>query len=114
MSILHGDAQFWNNLFVQQTISEEYTAYINSIGKNQLCEMNLIVGTLPYQGFPTESEYLSQFTPERIAGDRGIYYGHLPVKAGGNVYLNGAQTADCDIGSVTVPAPVTLQSRKTA
>lgn len=108
MSILHGDAQFWNNLFVQQPISEEYTAYINSIGKNQLCEMNLIVGTLPYQGFPTESEYLSQFTPERIAGDRGIYYGHLPVKAGGNVYLNGAQTADCDIGSVTVPAPVTF------
>lgn len=106
MSILHGDAQFWNNLFVQQPISEEYTAYINSIGKNQLCEMNLIAGTLPYQGFPTESEYLSQFTPERIAGDRGIYYGHLPVKAGGNVYLNGAQTADCDIGSVTVPVPV--------
>lgn len=33
MSILHGDAQFWNNLFVQQPISEEYTAYINSIGK---------------------------------------------------------------------------------
>lgn len=108
MSILHGDAQFWNNLFVQQSISEEYTAYINSIGKNQLYGMNLIVGTLPYQGFPTESEYLSQFTPERIAGDRGIYYGHLPVKAGGNVYLNGAQTADCDIGSVTVPAPVTF------
>lgn len=96
MSILHGDAKFYNNVFIQQPVLPEWTDYIAAIGKDRLIEMNMRAGTLPYSGYPTPEAYRAMFTPQRIAGDRTIYYKPLPVWCEGNVYCNGAEPTDLE------------------
>lgn len=75
---------------------------------DSLIEMNMRCGTIPYDGYPTLAQYRALFTPERIASDRTIYYGHLPVTASGNVYFGGAEAADCETAPVFVDAPIAL------
>lgn len=113
MSILHGDAQFYNNIFVQKPFPDEQAAYIRSIGKDNLMEMNMRCGTIPYDGYPTLAQYRALFTEERIARDRTIYYGHLPVTSCGNVYFNGAEAADCESAPAYAYAPAALDVVKT-
>ena len=96
MTILHGDARFYNNIFLQQPQDQLLNDYIQSIGRNALNQLHLICGTVPYAGYPTPEEYFARFTPERIRSDRAMYYEHLPVWAEGNVYLNGAQSCEAD------------------
>ena len=102
MSILHGDARFLSNIFVQQPVLPEWTAYIAQIGRDQMNGMNMRAGTVPYSGYPTQEEYARIFTRERIAGDRTIYYMPLPVWYEGNVYVNGAAPSDAEKQPVTL------------
>ena len=94
MTILHGDARFYNNIFVQKEIRQDLTTYAESSGMAAMCQF--VCGTMPYDGYPTAEEYFSRFTPESAVDHWGkdIYYDHLPVYTGGNVYFNGAQPCD--------------------
>ena len=56
-----------------------------------------IAGTNPFDGYPTEEEYLSKFFNVKDRGaqeDRNKYYEKLPIYTGGNVYFNGAVPCD--------------------
>lgn len=91
MTILHGDARFYNNIFVQKEIREDFVSHAI---ENELDTVNLhfICGTKPYDDYPTADTYFSQFTAESAVDHLGkdIYYDHLPIYTGGNVYFNGA------------------------
>lgn len=96
MTILHGDARFYNNIFVQMPVRSIYTEYAKKMNLEGLGWLNEICGTKPYDGYPKEEEYLARFTAENynIREERDKYYDHLPVYSGGNVYFNGAQPYD--------------------
>ena len=70
MTILHGDARFYNNIFVQQEVRKDLTAYSESIGKSTLDGIQFLCGTKPYDGYPTAEEYFSRFG-YGAAEDRG-------------------------------------------
>ena len=92
MTILHGDARFYNNIFVQKAkrpgMEEIQAANVN----NEWTDANLTCGTVPYDSYPTYEEWVKQFDGYcgmgSPASDR--YYNPLPVWAAGNVYFNGA------------------------
>ncbi|HCT93155.1 MAG TPA: hypothetical protein DF613_17475 [Lachnospiraceae bacterium] len=96
MTFLHGDARFYNNIFVQQKIRDDLTAFAAKEGITAECRF--VCGTKPYDGYPTAEEYFARFTPETAIDHRGkdIYYDHLPVYTGGNVYFNGAMPCDAE------------------
>ena len=98
MTILHGDVRFYSNIFIQQEEDSELAGFIAGSGRAGLDGLHLACGTLPWNGYPAPAEYRARFTPERVRSDRAMYYEHLPVYAGGNIYFNGAQpcTADAD------------------
>ena len=90
MTILHGDARFYNNIFLQQPVSQEYLSFARANGLESM--MTFTACAKPYEGYPTQEEYLSRFT-YATAKDRrfrDMYYDHLPVWMNGNVYMNGA------------------------
>ncbi|MDR2654552.1 MAG: right-handed parallel beta-helix repeat-containing protein [Oscillospiraceae bacterium] len=104
MTFLHGDARFYNNVFVQKPIREDLERVrqadlerAKGRSPDKTPEPNFVCGTKPYDGYPTVEEYFSKFYPD---GDRPAspssdkYYEHLPVHTGGNVYFNGAQPCD--------------------
>ena len=103
MTILHGDARFYNNIFVQMPVRSIFTDYAKKIGAYELGLFNDICGTKPYDGYPKEEEYLTRFTAQNynIREERDKYYDHLPVYTGGNVYFNGAQPYDGEEDFVT-------------
>lgn len=94
MTFLHGDARFYNNIFVQQDIREDLVSFVKSIGFLDTCRYHFICGTKPYDGYPTSETYFAKFSPETIIADPDIYYDHLPIYTGGNVYFNGALPCD--------------------
>ena len=96
MTILHGDVRFYNNIFVQKPVRSILKAYAESIEKDTLDYFNFICGTKPYDGYPTAEEYFSQFTAETHRTESDLYYGHLPVYTGGNIYYNGAKPCDIE------------------
>lgn len=85
--ILHGDDRFYNNIFVQKWTPSENP------------EDNEEVGTFVFNDYPTYDEWYAPFkklegkpAKENDMADLQPYQlGHLPVWAGGNVYLNGAK-----------------------
>ena len=102
MTILHGDARFYNNVFVQKPIRDDFKAIAESStnrgamgGEN---EPNLESGTKPYDGFPTADEYFSKFMPDpnnmRSFFDSTKFYERLPVYTGGNVFFNKAKPCE--------------------
>lgn len=99
MTILHGDARFYNNIFVQQEIRSDLLAYAESINCGpDTHKYDFTCGTKPYDGYPTAETYFARFTSE-TAPDRAykdMYYAHLPVYTGGNVYFNGALPCDTE------------------
>ena len=98
MTILHGDARFYNNIFVQQEIRGDLVDYAKSIGNYAMDHYQFVCGTKPYDGYLTAEKYFSQFSL-KTAKDRAyrhLYYEHLPVSTGGNVYFNGAQPCDSE------------------
>lgn len=98
MTILHGDARFYNNIFVQKEIRQDLVAFAESEGNSALSKFQFVCGTKPYDGYPTAETYFSQFSADTTADrpGRDIYYDHLPVYTGGNVYFNGAQPCDAE------------------
>ena len=95
MSILHGDARFYNNIFVQQDVREdlkELTKKLTAQGmKDFMAAPNLTCGTNPYDGYPTKAEYDAQIHEIGVGlGNMNSYYSRLPLYTGGNVFFNGA------------------------
>ena len=99
MTIQHGDARFYNNIFVQQPIDEEYVAHAKACGTEK--QYNFICGTKPYDGYPTAKAYFAQFGPWNIEDEssKDKFYDHMPVYTGGNVYFNGAEPCDTEEGA---------------
>ena len=111
MTILHGDARFYNNIFVQQEIRPDLVAYAEKIGSYAPDLYQFVCGTKPYDGYPTGEKYFGQFSAitTKDRSFRGMYYAHLPVYTGGNVYFNGAQPCDTEEnGKVDAEHKVTL------
>lgn len=95
MTILHGDARFYHNIFVQKPIREDIMAYTNGDIWCGPGKFQFVCGTKPYNGYPTAEAYFRQFSAEN-AGLEDAYYDHLPVYTGGNAYFNGAQPCDVE------------------
>lgn len=96
MTILHGDAKFYNNIFIQKHIRtgmQELSNILGNMEGNVWDTCNVIAGTFPYNGYPTFEEWNKQFDGYcGMGSDAGNkYYDHLPVWASGNVYFNGAK-----------------------
>ncbi|MBD5521348.1 MAG: right-handed parallel beta-helix repeat-containing protein [Lachnospiraceae bacterium] len=93
MTILHGDMRFYNNIFIQKEIRLALKEMTDTMADNEWTDGNLIVGTIPYEGYPSFEEYAQQF--EGYCGMGAVrtdrYYNPLPVWAEGNIYYNGAK-----------------------
>ena len=106
MTFLHGDARFYNNIFVQRPEREDLAEQAKARGSYDLGHSNFICGTKPYDGYPTPEAYFGQFTTYFTRGNKAAYYGHLPVYTGGNVYFGGAQPCDTEKDAVIVEGDV--------
>lgn len=93
MTILHGDCQFYNNIFIQQPMRPILLQKMKEDIENPWDEGNLYVGTIPYENYPTFEEWKAKF--EGYCGMGSVttdrYYEELPVWAKGNLYFNGAK-----------------------
>ena len=90
MTFQHGDARFYNNIFVNREIPKIYT----DCQAEKKISLNSLAGTKPYDGYPTADEYFAQFFVEgdvRGKENREKYYNKMPVYTGGNIFFNGAQ-----------------------
>ncbi len=98
MTILHGDARFYNNIFVQAKVREDLKGYVQSRNLDAFSFYNFICGTKPYDGYPDPKTYFGQFNAQSTSdfGSKDLFYDHLPVYTGGNVYFNGAQPCDTE------------------
>ncbi len=86
MTILHGDDRVYNNIFVQQ--------YKVTDKKKTAQDADYqVVGTAPFDIFPTYEEWADQFdftkNPD-MGGLAKAHFGHLPVWIDGNAYFDGA------------------------
>ncbi|MBE5833762.1 MAG: right-handed parallel beta-helix repeat-containing protein [Butyrivibrio sp.] len=92
MTILHGDARFYNNIFIQKNVRRDLMEYIISNNADTLNKNNMICGTKPYDNYPTADIYFAGLGPntKKNTGSNDAYYDHLPVYTGGNAYFNGA------------------------
>jgi hypothetical protein len=101
MTILHGDARFYNNIFIQKKVRDDLLDYCVKDGSDTMDLHNFICGTCPYNHFPTPSEYFGAFKGDALKnyGNNDIYYDHLPVYTGGNAYYNGARPCDHELAA---------------
>ncbi|WP_081668549.1 right-handed parallel beta-helix repeat-containing protein [Butyrivibrio sp. MC2013] len=94
MTILHGDARIFNNVFVQKPISEELMRYAE---RNKLSDgdlLNFSCGTGPYEDYPEPDEYKEKL--RTMSMGRDTFYDHLPVSYEGNCYFGGARPSSHD------------------
>ena len=95
MTFLHGDARFYNNIFIQRPLRSALKPIMERMGGDGSGwdDGNAIVGTCPYNGYQTFEEWDKEFEGYCGMGsplsDR--YYIHLPVWTGGNIFYNGAK-----------------------
>ena len=113
MSFLHGDDRFYNNIFVQQDLPQEYWEIQDWAGNG----LNCVPGTHPFDEYPTEAEWKDLFFAEPKEGEdpmaarrkRSMAYFHkLPVWTGGNVYFGGAKPCAKEVNYKVVDQKVTL------
>ena len=86
MTILHGDDRIYNNIFVQHHP-------ITDKKKTPADNDYQVVGTAPFDIFPTQKEWEDQFDFEKhpdMGGLARAHFGHLPVWSEGNAYFGGA------------------------
>ena len=104
MTFLHGDARFYNNIFVQGEVHPFLKGMQEAMKKmgGGWDDGNVEVGVHPYNGYRTEAEWLKEFEGYCGMGsapsDR--YYISLPVWSVGNAYFNGAQPWDKEEGGI--------------
>ena len=116
MTFLHGDMRFYNNIFVQQPVHPALAQAMEDAKEhyNEWDDMNVEVGTHPYNGYPTFVEWDKEFEGYCGMGsapsDR--YYMHLPVWAQGNVYFGGAKAWDKEEAPQIVPDQVKLELKE--
>lgn len=98
MSILHGDARFYNNIFVQKPLRKGMIKIYKECKKANAKGMdwtdhNCYAGTFPFDKYPSYAEWLKQFDGYCGMGSKPSdrYYNPLPVWAAGNAYFNGAK-----------------------
>ncbi len=96
MTILHGDDRIYNNIFVQQfPVSDKTKTAADADYK--------VVGTAPFDIFPTYDEWSAQFDHSKYP-DMGklaeAHFGHLPVWVEGNAYFNGATVCKNEIDNL--------------
>ncbi len=96
MTILHGDARLYNNIFVQKKVRQDLLDYCIAQDTDKIDLNNFICGSCMYNGYPTAPEYFSRLSRDtfRKYGSTDPYYDHLPVYLGGNAYFNGARPCD--------------------
>ncbi len=101
MTIQHGDARFYNNIFVQKPVRQDLLDYCVSQGTDTLQLNNFICGTCVYSGYPTAAEYFAGFSKEKCYkyGSSDIYYDHMPVYTGGNAFFNGARPCESEVAA---------------
>ena len=111
MTILHGDARFYNNIFVQKEKRPGMVEIEAANKNNEWTDANLTCGTIPYDEYPTQAEWEKQFEGYcgmgSDASDR--YYNPLPVWAGGNVYFNGAVPMKKETDALKVDGKATFE-----
>lgn len=95
MTLLHGDARFYNNVFVQQEVHYALRKMeaIMSQSKNDWDSGCVSVGTMVYDGYQTFEEWKKEFEGYCGMGSEPSdrYYIPLPIWTGGNVFFNGAK-----------------------
>ena len=113
MTILHGDTRFYNNIFVQQPVHRMLRIpgmIAKRVKSFEWDDMNVQAGLGPYDGYPTEEEWKSQYEGYcgmgAPASDK--YYSYLPVWTGGNVYCNGARPRKGEKDAVCISGKVSL------
>lgn len=113
MTILHGDARFYNNIFVQKEIKDVMYKIHEQMKDNEWTDANIIAGTHPYEAYPTYEEYAAMFEGYCGMGSEPSdrYYLPLPVWAEGNVYLGGAKpmTKEKDAAVIETPEQITFE-----
>ncbi|MCR5451046.1 MAG: right-handed parallel beta-helix repeat-containing protein, partial [Lachnospiraceae bacterium] len=94
MTFMHGDMRFYNNIFIQQPVNDEYVEHAKKT--NEVKQYNFKCGLGVYKDYPTTEEYMSHFGPWKPTdeGAKDKYYEHLPVDAAGNAYFNGAESIE--------------------
>ena len=102
MTILHGDARFYNNIFVQKEIRKDFQTYAKEAGLEGLNLLHFTCGTKPYDDYPRADDYFAQFNAQSAIDHEGkdIYYDHLPIYTGGNIYFNGAIPCNNETGYI--------------
>lgn len=106
MTILHGDDRIYNNIFVQRRPVADATK------TPQDCDYP-VVGTAPFDIFPSYEEWISNFMMDREP-DMGAlaqyHFGHLPAWVEGNAYFNGATVSKHEKGGFVNPdARITVE-----
>ena len=96
MSILHGDDRFYNNVFVKRPDRQDLIDFGKTSEDPRMYET--ICGTKPFDGYPDPETYFAQFSKmtTQDRSYRDLYYDHLPVYTGGNVFFNGAKPCDTE------------------
>ena len=107
MTCLHGDTRFYNNIFLQKPVRPIMAAYRKDKEEHPdgWDDGNVLVGTEPFDGYPSFSEWDDTFQGFCGLGsapsDR--YYSPLPVWSEGNVYLNGARAWEKETNPLVDP-----------
>lgn len=112
MTFLHGDARFYNNVFVANKNLHPFKKFMEQFAAEHHITADdacFTSGTHRYDGYPTYEEWLQQFDDEHGMSFDGLlsgegasdrYYNKLPVWFGGNYYYNGSKPAENDTDAV--------------
>jgi len=111
MTFLHGDARFYNNIFIQQPVHPALKAMEEHMDGNEWDDGNVTAGTFPYDGYPSFDEWDKEFEGYCGMGsapsDR--YYMHLPVWSEGNIYCNEAKPWEKEKAPVRTAGNISLE-----
>lgn len=99
-TILHGDMQFYNNIFLQQPERRD----LDGDRARLHITFNDRVGTAVYDGYPSPAEFEARYADGNLF-DYDRYNLPLPVTAAGNVYAGGAAACRTETDARVRPEP---------